>query len=103
MQLKRKPTAPGEILDQEFLRPLKLTQKALADHIGCDVKVINRIVNGRSAVSAEVALKLASTFQTSPEFWLNAQGAVDIYNASQRFRRLPKALVRLKLQGDKLA
>ena len=42
----RRPTTPGEILREEFLKPLKLTQKTLADHVGCDIKVINRIVNG---------------------------------------------------------
>jgi len=43
--MKRKPTSPGEILREEFLIPLKLTQKQLAEHIGCDFKVINRIVD----------------------------------------------------------
>ena len=54
----RKPTSPGEILREEFLVPLGLSQKALADHLGCDVKVVNRIINGRCAVTAEMALKL---------------------------------------------
>jgi addiction module HigA family antidote len=54
-----------------------MSQKDLAEHIGQDVKVINRIVNGSSAVTAEVALKLAATFRTTPEFWLNAQMAVE--------------------------
>src|SRR5438034_1262145 len=57
----RKPTSPGEILREEFLKPLGLTQKELADHLGCDVKVINRIVNDRSAVTAEMAVRLAAT------------------------------------------
>ena len=58
-----------------------------------DVKVINRIVNGRSAVTAEVALKLGATFKTTPEFWLNAQTAVDLFAARSKLRRLPKPLV----------
>ena len=91
--LARKPTTPGEILREEFLEPLGMTQKQLADHIGHDVKVINRIVNGRSAVSAEVALKLAATFRTSPEFWLNAQKALDLYEAHKRVKKLPKPLL----------
>ena len=52
---RRKPTSPGEILREEYLAPLGMTQKQLADHLGCDVKVVNRIVNGRSAVTATVA------------------------------------------------
>ena len=69
-----------------------LTQKQLADHIGCDVKVINRIVNDRSSVTAEMALKLAAAFKTSPQFWLNAQLAVDIYRASKKLKKVPKPL-----------
>ena len=81
-RMTRKPTTPGEILRAEYLEPLEMSQKELADHIDQDVKVINRIVNGRSAVTAEVALKLAATFQTTPDFWLNAQKAVDLWAAS---------------------
>ncbi len=91
-QMKRKPTSPGEILSEEFLKPMNLTQGALARHIDCDVKVVNRIVNERTAVTAEMALKLGAVFKTSPDFWLNAQKAVDLYKASQRVRRLPKPL-----------
>jgi addiction module HigA family antidote len=72
MRKKRQPTRPGEILREGFLLPLGMTQKDLADHLGCEVKVINRLVNGRTSVSAEMALKLGATFRTSPEFWLNA-------------------------------
>lgn len=90
IQIKRKPTSPGEILREEFLKPLGLTQKQLADHIGCEVKIINRLVNGRSALTATLALKLAATFRTFPEFWLNAQKAMDIYKASRDLKRLSK-------------
>src|SRR5216684_8814675 len=89
---RREPTTPGEILHEEFLLPLGMTQKQLADHLGCDVKVINRIVNGRTSVTAEMALKLGATFRTSPEFWLNAQRAVDLYQAASRVRTLPRSL-----------
>ena len=91
--IKRRSTSPGEILREEYLVPLEMSQKDLADHIGQDVKVINRIVNGRSAVTAEVALKLSATFRTTPEFWLNAQKAVDLWAARHKLRRLPKPLV----------
>jgi len=77
----------------EDRRQLEMSQKELADHIGQDVKVINRIVNGRSAVTAEVALKLAATFRTTPEFWLNAQKVVDLHAARAKLRKLPQALV----------
>ncbi|MCB0419109.1 MAG: HigA family addiction module antitoxin [Bdellovibrionota bacterium] len=89
--MTRKPTSPGEILNEEFLKPMGLTQKQLADHLKCDIKVINRIVKGRTSVSAEMALKLAAAFKTTPDFWLNAQKAVDLYEASQKIKVLPKS------------
>lgn len=93
MKRTRKPTTPGEILRGEFLRPLGMTQKELADHVGCDIKVINRIVNGRTSVGAEMALKLGATFRTSPELWLNAQKAVDLHEAERRLSELPDPVV----------
>jgi addiction module HigA family antidote len=71
-----------------------MTQKQLADHLGCDVKVVNRIINGKAAVSIEMALKLGAAFSTSPDFWLNAQKAVDLYRASKQGPDLPRPLVR---------
>jgi addiction module HigA family antidote len=90
----RQPTSPGEILREEFLVPLGMTQKQLADHLGCDVKVVNRLVNGRTSVSAEMALKLGATFRTSPEFWLNAQKAVDLYRAARKVSELPSPVLK---------
>ncbi|MCB0419853.1 MAG: HigA family addiction module antidote protein, partial [Bdellovibrionales bacterium] len=66
MKTTRKPTPPGEILKEEFLEPLDMTQKQLANHIGCDVKVINRIIKEKSSVTAEMALKLGAALNTSP-------------------------------------
>ena len=91
--IKRPPTTPGEILEEEFLKPLDLSQKQLADHIGCDVKVINRIVNNKTSVTAKMAVKLAPTFNTSPQFWLNAQQAVDIYKAYENIKTIPEPIV----------
>ncbi len=89
MEMRRMPTTPGEILAEEFLKPLGITQRQLSEHLGCDVKVINRIVNGRTSITAEMALKLAAAFRTTAEFWLNAQQAVDLYRAAKKFRPLP--------------
>jgi addiction module HigA family antidote len=94
MLRKREPTSPGEILREEFLKPLGLTQRQLADHLGCEVKVINRIVNARTGVTPEMALKLGAAFRTSPEFWLNAQKAVDLYRAAETLGTLPTPLLR---------
>jgi len=93
--IDREPTTPGEILDEEFLKPMNITQKQLADHLGCDVKVINRIVNNRTSISAEMAVKLGSALGTSPEFWLNAQQAVDIHQAKIKVRNVPDRLIQV--------
>ena len=90
---RRKPTTPGEILREEYLQPLGLTQKQLADHLGCDVKVVNRIVNGRTSVTAEMALRLGAAFRTTAEFWMNAQQAVDLHLA-MRGVKLPRPVTR---------
>ena len=93
-QRQRPPTTPGEILHEEYLLPLGVSQQKLADHLGCDVKVINRIVNGRTGVTPVMALKLGAAFRTSPEFWLNAQKAVDLYRAKRDLDALPEPLLK---------
>lgn len=82
--MKRKPTSPGEILKEEFLKPLDITQRALAKHLGCDYKVINRIINERCQVTPEIAIKLAEALETTPDFWLNAQRTVDLWSIKRR-------------------
>ena len=74
--------------------PLAMTQKQLADHLGCDVKVVNRLVNGRTSVTAEMALELGATFRTTPGFWLNAQKAMELYKAAKKLKQLPKPRLR---------
>lgn len=101
--MKRKPTTPGEILKHEYLEAMGITQKEFADHLGCDVKVINRLVNERCAVTAEMALRLGAALRTSAEFWLNAQKAVDLYKAKRELKKLPTPLVLPRLQGNKAA
>lgn len=93
--MKRKPTSPGEILSEEFLKPLGLTQKELAEHLGCDYKVINRIVNERASITPEMALKFAAAFKTTPDFWLNAQMALDLWELRTRKPKI-RPLTRLR-------
>jgi antitoxin HigA-1 len=94
MSLQREPTTPGEILSEEFLKPLGMTQRQLAEHIRCDVKVINRLINARTAVTAEMAIKLSRALGTTPEFWLNAQQAVNLYKAEKTISYQPEPLRR---------
>lgn len=91
---KRRPTSPWEILKEEFLIPLNISQKQVADHIGCDFKVINRIIDERSQVTPTIAIKLGAAFNTTPHFWLNAQKALDLYTASRAIKTLPRPLFR---------
>src|SRR5678816_4541471 len=75
---KLAPVHPGEILDEEFLKPLALTQYRLAKGLKVPARRINEIVLGKRAVSADTALRLGRFFRNSPRFWLNLQNSYDL-------------------------
>ena len=89
----RQPTHPGEILHHEYLVPLDLTQKQFAEHIGVEVKAINRLVRGHTSISPAMALRLGAALSTSPEFWLNLQAAFDLWEKRQVMEELPAPLL----------
>lgn len=97
MHRQRKPTSPGEILREEYIKPLGITQKLLANHIGCDYKVINRIINERASLTPDIAIKLAMTFETTPDFWLNAQIAMDLWKLSKIKQKIPSLIPHCKV------
>ena len=76
---KRQPASPGEILSEEFMTPIGLTQGALADAMGVPRKHVNELCNDRRAVTAATALILARVFGNSAEFWLNVQRRNDLW------------------------
>ena len=78
---KRKPASVGEILVEEFMVPLALTQGALAEAMGVQRKHANELCNGRRRVTAATALILARVFGNSPDFWLNTQRRTDLWEA----------------------
>jgi addiction module HigA family antidote len=78
---KRKPATVGEILREEFMQPLALTQGALAEAMGVQRKHVNELCNDRRNVTAATALILARVFGNSPDFWLNAQRRTDLWEA----------------------
>ena len=78
---KRKPASIGEILVEEFLKPMDLTQSALADAMGVPRKHVNELCRDRRAVTAATALMLSRVFDNSPDFWLNAQRRMDLWVA----------------------
>lgn len=77
----RPPTHPGEILLEEFLTPLNMTQKELAERIGVSYPRVNELVHGKRGVTPDTALRLSRLFGTTPEFWLNGQLAWDLWHA----------------------
>jgi addiction module HigA family antidote len=84
--LRRRPTHPGEMLSEDFMPDFGLTVTSLAEAAGVSRQSINELLRGRRAVSPEMALRLARLFGNSPEFWLNARRAVDLWDAVQAIK-----------------
>jgi antitoxin HigA-1 len=82
----RPPTSPGEMLKEEFLEPMGLTQQQLADEIGVSYQRVNELINGKRGLTTSTALRLAKYFNTSPDFWLNMQRANELYRVMQKER-----------------
>ena len=77
----RPPTHPGEMLREEFLKPLDLTQTELAERIAVSHVRVNELVNEKRGVTPDTALRLSRLFGTTPEFWLNGQRNWDLWHA----------------------
>jgi addiction module HigA family antidote len=81
-KLKRRPIHPGEILREEFIPDYELTVSGMATALGVSRQTVNELLRERRAVSPEMALRLSRLFGNSPEFWLNLQRAVDLWDAN---------------------
>jgi addiction module HigA family antidote len=79
----RRPITPGAVLREDFLEPLNLTQGKAAEGLGIDRTSLNELLNGRRNVTTEMALRLGHAFGTSPQYWLNLQIAVELFDAQQ--------------------
>jgi len=88
----RVPTHPGEMLLEEFLTPMGLTQRELADAIHVPYQRVNELVNGRRGITPSTALRLAKFFGTSAGFWMNLQLRWDLYFAQQEETRILKSI-----------
>ena len=84
--MKRKPTHPGEMLREDFLPDYNLTVSGMAEALGVSRQSVNELLRERRAVSPEMALRLGRLFGNSPEFWLNAQRAVDLWVAAEALK-----------------
>lgn len=80
----RVPVHPGEILLEEFLKPLGVSQVALAEHLSIPVQRVNELVRGKRGVTPETAWLLAGALDTTPEFWINLQSQHDLVRARPR-------------------
>ncbi len=89
----RIPTHPGEILLEEFLKPLGITQVALAKHIGVSTQRVNELVRGKRGVTPDTAWLLSQALGTTPEFWINLQSSHDLAlnRPRRKIRRLAAA------------
>jgi len=89
----RTPTHPGEILLEEFLKPLGVTQVAFARHIGVSVQRVNELIRGKRGVTPETAWLLSQALGTTPQFWVNLQTNHDL--AASRPRKTVRKLRRV--------
>jgi addiction module HigA family antidote len=90
IRTERKPVSVAEMLVEEFLKPLGLTQGALAEAMGVQRRLVNELCNDRRSVTADTALMLSRVFGNSPEFWLNVQRRTDLWKALHTPRRLKR-------------
>jgi addiction module HigA family antidote len=93
---ERRPVGVGEMLTEEFLEPMGLTQGSLAEAMGVPRKLVNELCNDRRAVTADTALMLARVFGNSPEFWLNVQRRTELWEAlhtPKRRKRIEQARI----------
>ena len=89
---------PGEILLEEFLKPLGISQYRLAKDINVPARRINEIVHGKRAITADTALRLGKFFNMSPQFWMNLQTRYELEKAEDRLRKtLDKEVQRYKV------
>ena len=88
----RRPTSPGEILLEEFLKPMNITQSAFVEHLGgtWTQPKLNAIINEKRAITEEIALDFADAFGTSPEFWIGLQSDINLWEASKRRTKIKR-------------
>ncbi len=84
---KRRPTHPGEMLREDYLPDYELTVSSFAKTLGVSRQTVNELIRERRAVSPKMALRLARLFGNTPELWLNAQRAVDLWDAAQTSKK----------------
>ena len=95
----RRPTHPGNIIKEDYLLPLSITIKDMADSLGVSRKTLSKIINERGAITPDMALRLSRAFDTTPDFWLNLQKNHDLWQAEtaskewQKIKPIPQHIL----------
>ena len=87
MKREIQPTHPGEMLREDFMPDYGLTTASLADALGVTRQTVNELLRNRRAITPMMALRLSRLFGNSPEFWLNAQHSIDLWESEKRFQK----------------
>ena len=82
-KMKRQPVHPGKIIKEDYLKPLSITITKLASILDVSRKTLSKIINGRGAITPDMALRLSRAFDTTPDLWLNLQKNFDLWQAEQ--------------------
>ncbi|MBI4777147.1 MAG: HigA family addiction module antidote protein [Deltaproteobacteria bacterium] len=80
-KMTKRPTHPGHIIKEDYLVPLRVTIKDVAEALGVSRKTLSKIIHERGSVTPDMALRLSRAFETTPDFWLNLQKNVDLWRA----------------------
>ncbi len=90
-KMKRQPTHPGKIIKKDYLAPLSISIKDMADLLGVSRKTLSKIINERGSITPDMALRLSRAFNTTAEFWLNLQKNYELWyaeNASKEWKNV---------------
>jgi len=82
-KMKRKPTHPGSIIKEDYLVPLSISIKDMANNLGVSRKTLSKIINERGSITPDMALRLSRAFDTTPDLWMNLQKNYDLWNAEK--------------------
>ena len=89
---ERIPTHPGEMLVEEFLKPLGITQVEFARHLGIPIQRVNEVVTGKRGVTPETAILFGAAFEISPQYWLNLQANYDLATTRAALPKIPRPI-----------
>ena len=82
-EIERKPTHPGKILKEDYLKPLSITITEMSSILGVSRKTLSKITNERGAITPDMALRLSRAFDTTPDLWMNLQKSIELWEAAR--------------------